>query len=219
MRALAFLSTERRELFSGAVWPEPGTALGEGAIGLRGPQVLTRMDDELWVVELDEPLADRGDVVVAAGGTLVEQVVAWDDATAREFALACVDRVRSLACDALRRAGGAEPESLIGLPRAAYAEAAVALAPRLPQRLASAILFAADIDALAQGLRPEEYGLQPDPNGASRPAAIAANVAFVAAHAAGSVSPDGHDAGFAAERAWQLDWLEQRLGLETRPAG
>ena len=121
-------------------------------------------------------------------------------------------------CDALRRDGRAEPESLIGLPPAAYAEAAVALAPRLPQRLANAILFSADIDALAKGRRPEEYGTQPDPIGASRPAAIAANVAFVAAHTGGSVSPDGHDAGCAAERAWQLGWLEQRLGLVTRPA-
>ena len=52
-------------------------------------------------------------------------------------------------------------------------------------------------------------------------AAIAANVAFTAARAAGRAhelagGAGGFDAGYAAERAWQLGWLRDRLGIADR---
>ena len=84
--------------------------------------------------------------------------------------------------------------------------------------------FAADAVSLAQGRRPEMW----DPERpatlhepAQTPGAIAANLAHVVAHAAGreavaaSGSDDAYDSGFAAERAWQLGWLGERLGIRT----
>jgi hypothetical protein len=49
-------------------------------------------------------------------------------------------------------------------------------------------------------------------------AAVAANVAFVIAHSTGGLHPEGYDAGFAAERAWQQERLVERLGLAASPA-
>jgi hypothetical protein len=38
-------------------------------------------------------------------------------------------------------------------------------------------------------------------------------VAFIVAHSTASLHPEGYDAGFAAERAWQLERLVEPLGL------
>jgi hypothetical protein len=43
--------------------------------------------------------------------------------------------------------------------------------------------------------------------------AIAANVAFVVSCSTAGLHPEGFEAGFTAERAWQLDRLLDRLGL------
>jgi hypothetical protein len=48
---------------------------------------------------------------------------------------------------------------------------------------------------------------------ALRIGAVAANVAFVVAHSTAGLHPEGYEAGFAAERAWQLERLVEGLGL------
>jgi hypothetical protein len=40
-----------------------------------------------------------------------------------------------------------------------------------------------------------------------------ANVAFVVANSTASLHPAGYEAGFAAERAWQLERLVDQIGL------
>jgi hypothetical protein len=55
------------------------------------------LDVELWRIELDGPVVRANHKVVAGRGRLVEHVVAWDDAAARDFSSACADRVRELA--------------------------------------------------------------------------------------------------------------------------
>jgi hypothetical protein len=84
---------------------------------------------------------------------------------------------------------------------------------------AGLLMMAADTTALAvEGRLPER-----DPRlrshleaGAERRptyGAVAANVAFVVSHSTAGLHPDGYESGFAAERAWQLDRLLDRLGL------
>jgi len=113
----------------------------------------------------------------------------------------------------VRRGGFAEADSLDGLEPDELASRASAIAARLPEPIGETVLFAADVVALSRGRRPEEYDVPADAAGSPTAAAIAANVAFVSAHVAGVVDPRGYDAGVADERAWQLAWLRERLGL------
>jgi hypothetical protein len=78
--------------------------------------------------------------------------------------------------------------------------------------------------ALARGRRPETWDLEralAEDAPSQTPAATAANLGFVVAHAAGreAVAAAGDEAayadGFAAERAWQLAWWVERLALAT----
>ena len=48
--------------------------------------------DELWTVELDGELTERAHSLVAPRGRVVERIAAWDDATALQFAEACLAR-------------------------------------------------------------------------------------------------------------------------------
>lgn len=143
------------------------------------------IDDELWEIELDGPVQDLPSLIVAPRGRLVRRIESWDDALALEFATTCAQRAR------------------VEEPAGAPAQAAA---------------FAADAVALVQGRRPEMWeevpGLPPQ-----SPSATAANLGFVVAHAAGSAAaersldPAAYQAAFDNERAWQIDWLTERLGL------
>jgi hypothetical protein len=81
-----------------------------------------------------------------------------------------------------------------------------------------AAAFAADAQALVDGRRPEMWQEIPGlpPQSAS---ATAANLGFVVAHSAGSAAAEhsgdaaAYQAAFDAERAWQLDWLTERLAV------
>jgi hypothetical protein len=75
--------------------------------------------------------------------------------------------------------------------------------------------FAEDALRLASGRRPDAP-LDEEPDVEQAPAATAANVAYVVAHAVGTAAGDGYAEAFAAERAWQLDWLRGRLGLAEK---
>ncbi len=217
MTAYAFLSEGRTSLFTGVVWPPPGEWLeGPAARATTGDHLVSWIDDELWVCELSEPRSEDGNVITAERARLVERIATWDESAADELSAACVARARSHAVDALRREGSTESDVLSALEPDAFASAATAIAARLPESTAETVLFAADVVALARGRRPEEYDTPPpDPRGAPSRASITANVAYVTAHIAGTVHPDGYDAGVAAERAWQLAWLRERLGISA----
>ena len=113
-----------------------------------------------------------------------------------------------------------EARELGGLDAEGYVTTAPGLAARLPTEIAGLVLMAADTTALAEGRPPRgpRAAAALAPRGgrrqsARRHGAIAANVAFVVAHSTASLHPEGYEAGFAAERAWQLERLVERLGL------
>jgi hypothetical protein len=229
MIAYKFLSPDRVGLFSGVRWPEPGTWLEadeevercvSGIHALHAEGLLGWIDDELWTCELAGIVEDDGSELVAERGRLLEHVATWDETAARDFARACAARGREHVVEALRVEGqDDEARELGGLDGEGYVTTAPALAARLPIGIAGLVLMAADTPALADG-RPFEARepqlrshLEAVAGSRATHGAMAANVAFVVAHSTSSVHPAGYEAGFAAERAWQLERLVKRLGL------
>jgi hypothetical protein len=146
--------------------------------------------------------------------------VEWDDAAARGLADACVWRVRDHAAAALDRAGVARGARELAACRGpselqAFAAEHAGATQGFPSQ---AFAYAADAVELARGGRPEAYAREREDMGVA-PAAIAANLAFVSAVAAGAVAADAADdpaafaSGFESERTWQREWLLARLGL------
>ena len=228
MIAYKFLSSGRVGLFSGVRWPEPGSWL-EADVGvercvagihaLHAQGLLEWIDDELWTCELAGIVEDDGRVFVAERGRLLERVIAWNEDAARDFARVCAARGREHAVEALRLEGcDDEARELGGLDAADYVTTAPAVAARLSSELAGLVLMAADTTALAEGRRLEARApqlrshLEAVAGSAPTPGAVAANVAFVVAHSTASLHPEGYEAGFPAERAWQLERLIERVG-------
>ena len=122
--------------------------------------------------------------------------------------------------EALRAEGhDDEARELAGLDAEGYVTTAPGVAARLPAEIAGLVLMAADTTALAEGRRLEarepqlRSHLEAVADGGATHGAAAANVAFVVAHSTSGLHPEGYEAGFAAERAWQLERLVERLGL------
>lgn len=240
MRAYKFLALGAVGRFSELRWPQP--AGGEpgawveaddpldvcrhGVHACKPGQLLDWIDDELWEIELGGELVERDAMLVAQRGRLLGRVEAWDGATAQEFADACAWRSRDYALSSLRRVGlTAEAERLVGAVELGELQAgAVSAFERAGGAAAELSGFTADAVSLAQGHRPEMWDA--DASASLReptqtPGAIAANLAFVIAHAAGreavaaAGSETAYDDGFGAEREWQLGWLAARLGIRT----
>jgi hypothetical protein len=227
--AYKFLSSDRVGLFSRVRWPEPGTWLdadGEvercvsGIHALHVDGLLDWIDDELWTCELADIVEDDGHVLVAERGRLLECVAAWNESAARDFACACAARGREHVVEALRMEGHEdEARELGGLDVGGYVGSAPGLAARLPAEIAGLVLMAADTTALAEGRRLEarepqlRSHLEAVAGSGATHGAVAANVAFVVARSTASLHPAGSQEGFAAERAWQLERLVERLGL------
>jgi hypothetical protein len=230
--AYKFLSSDRAGLFSGSRWPEPGTWLeadGEvercvsGIHALSAEGLLDWIDDELWTCELAGIVEDDGRVLVAERGRLLERVAAWNASAARDFARACAAKGREHVVEALRVEGHEdEARELGGLDAQGYVTTAPRLAARLPAEIAGLVLMAADTTALAEGRRPEareprlRSHLEAVAGSGATHGAIAANVAFVVGRSTAGLHPGGAEAGFAAERAWQLERLVEQLGLAVR---
>jgi hypothetical protein len=234
--AYKFLSPERLGLFSGVRWPEPGTWLEadaevgrcvSGIHALHAEGLLGWIDDELWTCELDGVVEDDGEVIVAERGRLLERVGTWNAPAAREFAGACAARGREHVVEALRKEGHDEEARELGsVDGEGYVTAAPGLAAKLPAGIAGLVLMAADTTALAEGRRLQarepqlrshlEAVADSDPTYG----AVAANVAFVVAASTASLHPAGFEAGFATERAWQLERLLEglRLAVPARSA-
>ncbi|HET6643835.1 MAG TPA: hypothetical protein VFG93_11210 [Gaiellaceae bacterium] len=234
MIAYKFLSSNRVGLFSGVRWPDPGIWLSDdaevercmsGIHALHLEGLLGWIDDELWTCELAGIVEDDGQVVVAERGRLVERVTAWNDPSARDFARACAARGREHVVEALRVEGyDDEARELGDLDVEGWVTNAPGLAARLPVEIAGLVLVAADTTALADGRRVKARGpelrshLEAVAAGDATHGALAANVAFIVAHSTAGLHPDGREAGFAAERAWQLERLVEQLGLAVSAA-
>lgn len=237
MIAYKFLAAGAVGRFSDFRWPvpsggEPGAWVGGAALeqcrtGIHActlGQLLDWIDDELWTIELAGDVVVRETMVVAERGRLCERVTAWDADAARAFADSCAWRARDFAIRALRRVGLTEvAEELVDAIELARVQAVSAKATAtVDERTAELTGFAADAVALAEGRRPEMWGAD-EPKlvrvAEQTPGAVAANLGYVTAHAAGrdavaaAGSEDAYPDGVAAERAWQLGWLSERCGL------
>jgi hypothetical protein len=200
MIAYKFLRAERTGPFSGVPWPKPGTwvrvpdleTCRRGIHACRKADLPWWLSDELWRIELDGPLRVDDHKVVAPAGRLVSRVADWTPACAQEYADACAWRARDRAVGGLTR---------LGHHRAA---ATLAACRTLDDVLAAA-------RTLAVSLPDSRVSLTIAGDGAVRALSGAAPTsAYIAAHAALRV--DGA-AGYAAERAWQAQWLVERLRL------
>jgi hypothetical protein len=149
--------------------------------------------DELWEIELRDPVTIDGHKIVAPAGRLRDRVERWTDACAQEYAEACAWRARDCVVQALRVAGHA---------RAAHEHVRC---HTLDDHLAVA-------RRLGEHLPDTRISLMVARDGAVRALSGAAPTsAYIAAHAALRVNGP---AGYAAERAWQSRWLIERLRLQ-----
>jgi hypothetical protein len=204
--AYKFLATGSVAPFTGHRWPLPQGG-GPGAwveapasvapeLGVHGCRVEDLpywVEEELWRIELRDPVRIAPFQLQSDRGRLVERVVAWNAEARRAFSLACVDRTRDLACEALRNAGHpAEADALAassgieGVERAALALTDGEF-PQHPRHLAGYCVDAA------------------------RHATHAGSVSHVAAIAGAELRGDPKSVH--KERAWQARWLRERLRL------
>jgi len=104
MRAYKFLTEDRTGRFSGFRWEPQGWVEANGAVDVcrtgihacRLEQLPLWLDDELWIIELED-VVDLADVIVGRRGRLVDRIDAWGRGTACEFAASCVERAHQLA--------------------------------------------------------------------------------------------------------------------------
>jgi hypothetical protein len=202
MIAYKFLRSGRIGPFSAFAWPEPGvwvhvgrdvTACHRGIHACRPSDLPWWLADELWEIELDGDVRSDEHKIVAAAGRLRSQVEAWTPACAQEYADACAWRARQRAVQALIRAEH--------------------------RREAKELATCATLDdvliaarQLAESIPDARISLTIAGDGAVRALTGAPPTsAYIAAHAA--MRLDGA-VGYAAERAWQSQWLVKRLGLK-----
>jgi hypothetical protein len=198
--------------FTGLVWPAPGEWVDAGDVspchaGIHACRVTDLpywLVDELWQVELSGPLSTGRHKVVAPRGRLVARVPAWTGDAARELARACLSRTVVHAVAELREAG---------LFREAERIAELAEQGPVTANLAELATDCAN-EATRQGFRPAARicGYVSDAV-EGFPTYPAASQAYISARAANSRSTSHGDHLYEAERAWQTDWLVERLGL------
>jgi hypothetical protein len=100
MVAYKFLGSGRRSVLGGFRWPHDDWVETEGLSSPAPPGVhACRLGDlpywlaeELWRVELAGPMRQDEHRVFARRGRLLDQVLAWDEQAASEFARACEAR-------------------------------------------------------------------------------------------------------------------------------
>ncbi len=201
MIAYKFLRSGRRGPFSAFQWPPPGEWVRSGDEphlchrGIHACRVRDLpwwMADELWEIELDGVVEPADHKIVAPAGRLRARIAGWNAACSREYAAACAWRARDRAVETLARAG--HPQTADEL--AAYST--------LDDLLVAA-------RRLAEDLPDSRIGLTIAASGAVRAlSGLAPTSAYIAAHAALRV---GGPPAYAAERAWQVQWLVDRLDL------
>jgi hypothetical protein len=201
MIAYKFLRPGRVGPFSAFQWPEPDIwvlapedllACRRGIHACRPGDLPWWLAEELWEIELDGDLHPAEHKIIAPAGRLRSQVEAWTPSCAQEYADACAWRAQERAVQALTRAGrGHEAHEL-------------AMCATLDD-----VLLAAR--QLADAIPETRISLTIAGDGAFRALTGAPPTsAYIAAHAA--MRLDGA-AGYTAERAWQSQWLIERLGL------
>lgn len=206
-----FLRTGAVSPFTGFVWPTTGGAWvrAEGVEVCRmGIHACRRADlpywltDELWRIELAEPVVHTVHKVVASKARVLGRVESWTPETGRELAEACVVRTARHAAHEFREAGlNEEADRLLAdQPVTALARIASELVASFPGRRAGQAV------ELCRYVVDAAEGMQVYPS---------ATIAYIAARAANQRSgPPGSDL-YTDEREWQADWLADRLGLDA----
>ncbi len=224
-------------LLSGFAWPTPtGTEAGawvevepplrpsiHGVHALRTPALLDWLDDELWEIELAGEIIETHGLLVASRARLRRRIAEWDGAAAAALTASCLAAVRDAVAIELERVGAIDAAAMItGLADADAMRAFVAqLSPSEEARI-SGLVYLVDCVALAAGGRPEGFDDHPGRDLPTTPAAIAANVGFVAAAGVGMIAARAEDAaetfeeGFGRERARQNAWLAAHLPLDRQ---
>jgi hypothetical protein len=186
MIALKLLQAGGTGLFSGFAWPlatpdafgpwvevEPPLQPSlRGIHAVRATSVLDWLDEELWVIELAGEIIEADPLLVASRARLRRRVVGWDAEAATALAQSCLSSLREAA-------DGATGETAVAL------QAVVA-----------------DCVLLVEGGRPESSPRLPGEDRPTTPAAIAANLTYIASAVLGP-----------AERARQQMWLDRRVDL------
>lgn len=198
MIAFKFLCPEAVSPFTGFRWPAPGEWVSAPAppasvwiFACRPGHLSHWVAEELWRIELADPVTEGRYQLSSPRARLVERVTAWGGTAAREYATACALRARDLV-----------------LPH---------LAPALRDLLAGA----ADLEAIAAeargaGAAPGATELVADAADSAR-RGLAVTTSYIAAALAASLR-GGLAAAFDEERGWQARWLEERLGLASHGA-
>ena len=224
MNAYKFLATGAVARFSRYRWtpdmhrPEPLVPCRSGFHACRVRDLPYWIDDELWIVGLAGRVEELDFSVVAEEAWLVERIEAWPDPMARQFAAACVERVRRRAAGELGLAGEAgagerlppSPATVAELKAVSQAAGSIAeeLFDRIPARAVHLLQYTRDAADYAA----------PSPG---KPSGVPAAVAYIAAFAAGRATPSpeehyGPGVTLAqAERSWQANWLAGALGLQA----
>ena len=201
MIAYKFLRSGRIGPFSAFQWPEPGVwvhaaehllACRRGIHACRPGDLPWWLADELWEIELDGDVQPDEHKIIAPAGRLRSQIEAWTPQCAQEYADACAWRAQARAVQVLSRAGHRHEARQL------------ATCPTLDEVLIATRRLAGDIPESRISLTIAGDGAFRALTGAPPTSA------YIAAHAAMRV--DGA-AGYGAERAWQSDWLVERLGL------
>jgi len=232
--AYKFLSSGAVGLFSRHAWPTPtADAPGEwvrvegelqpclnGVHACDCTRLVEWIDDELWEIELADPVVEADEELVASAGRLVRRVDHWNDESALAFVSHCIDSTVALTARSLVRAGReAEADALTNARSDAGSELDLPrLARELDDERALPVRFLDDVTRLARGGRPELADPAPTiDRGGPTPATLAANLSFVCAHIAAQLgeeeSAGAYDESFAAERLRQTTWLADRLRL------
>lgn len=146
------------------------------------------LDDELWRIELEEPVREARYQVAAPRARLLSRVAAWDGGFMRDYAQACALRARELAL------------------------------PHVPVTVREALAGATDLETIAAAARtgPTSRASEYVADAANNALHVGpATTSYIAAMLASSLG--GGLAAFEAERAWQARWLAERLALERDP--
>jgi hypothetical protein len=105
--AYKFTLPGARSPFTGFAWPVGEWVEAEGEIALcrNGihacrPEALPRwLNDELWLVELDELEEERDGVLLARRARLLMRIESWNEETSRELARSCAAVIARLAAE------------------------------------------------------------------------------------------------------------------------
>lgn len=234
MIAYKFLSSGAVGRFSRQAWPTPTADVPGEWLRVDGPiqqclngvhactkaRLVEWLDDELWEIELDDPVLEADGELIAPAGRLLRQLESWDFDCAQAFVRHCVDNTVSIAAESLVEAGReSEAEALTSSRSLPDAELKVLPITRsLEQEPSSSILFLADVARLERGGRPELDEEAPNPDfGGPTPAALAANIGYVCAHIIAQLAeqenPGAYDERFERERHRQSSWLANTLEL------